>query len=131
MGVTLQSAWAPENDPLGSLLPLPAAWRCDLSDDSLRWAPGVFEIFGIDRGAAVERPDIVELYSEESRAELEMLRSDAIAHCRSFLFEARIRRVDGVWRWMRVTADVEIRGGRATHLYGTKQDITLEKAGLV
>ncbi|NYT40383.1 PAS domain-containing protein [Sphingomonas sp. R-74633] len=111
------------------LAPMPAAWECDLSDDSLRWTPGVFEIFGLAPDAPVRRDDIVAMYSVESQAELARLRSEAIATSGSFTFDAEIRRADGEIRWMRVTADVEVRDGRAVYLYGLKQDITHLKRG--
>jgi PAS domain-containing protein len=105
---------------------LAAAWECDLSDDSLTWTAGVFDLFGIPRGAKVDRREIVGMYCAESRELLERLRAEAIASCGSFTFEARIHRLDGAMRWMRVTADVETQGGRAVRLYGMKQDITDE-----
>ena len=108
--------------------PLAAAWQCDLSDDSLRWTRGVFDLFGIPAGTRLDRRDTVAMYTEESRELLERLRSDAIANRGSFTFEAQIRRLDGELRWMRVTADVACSNGRATHLYGQKQDITAEMA---
>ncbi|MCW3845746.1 PAS domain-containing protein [Sphingomonas sp. LB-2] len=107
---------------------LAAAWRCDLSDDSLSWTAGVFDLFGIPQGERVDRREIVGMYCEESRELLDRLRAEAIATCGSFTFEARIHRRDGEMRWMRVTADVEVKNGRATHLYGMKQDITGEMA---
>lgn len=108
--------------------PLAAAWQCDLADDSLRWTSGVFELFGIAPGTRIDRRETVAMYTAESRELLERLRSDAIANRGSFTFEAQIRRLDGEFRWMRVTADVASRNGRATHLYGQKQDITAEMA---
>jgi len=105
---------------------LAAAWRCDLADDSLTWSAGVFDLFGIEPGNKVDRQDAVAMYCEESRELLEQLRAEAIATCGSFTFEARIRRLDGQMRWMRVTADVAKKDGRAAHLYGMKQDITDE-----
>lgn len=108
---------------------LPAAWRCDLSDDSLTWSAGVFDLFGIPHGARIDRRETVAMYDEESRDLLGRLRSHAIATCGSFTFEARIQRLDGEWRWMRVTADVAASNGRARYLYGMKQDITAEMAG--
>ena len=110
-------------------LALAAAWRCDLADDSLTWTAGVFDLFGIPQGTKIDRREIVEMYAEESRDLLERLRAEAIATCGSFTFEARIHRLDGEMRWMRVTADVAAKGGRATHLYGLKQDITGEMPG--
>lgn len=113
----------PDTSP-AVLAPMPAAWECDLSDDSLRWTPGVFEIFGLAPDQPVRRDDVVAMYSAESQAELKRLRDEAIANCGSFTFDAEIRRADGETRWMRVTADVEARDGRAVYLYGLKQDIT-------
>ena len=107
-------------------LALAAAWRCDLADESLTWTAGVFDLFGIPQGTKIDRREIVEMYAEESRELLDRLRTEAIASCGSFTFEARICRLDGEMRWMRVTADVACQDGRATHLYGMKQDITGE-----
>ena len=123
----LTRQWVTPTDVRSEIvLPLPGAWRCDLADNSLTWSKGVFELFGIPHGARIDRREVVALYADESRELLERLRSDAIANCGSFTFEARIRRADGEWRWMRVTADVVASGGRATHLYGMKQDISAE-----
>lgn len=106
------------------LRPLAAAWECDLSDNSLRWENGVYDLFGIARGERIDRRDTVAMYDEESRALLDRLRTDAIATRGSFTFEARIRRPDGEWRRMLVCADTWCSNGRVTHLYGSKRDIT-------
>ncbi len=105
---------------------LPAAWQCDLADDSLTWDSGVFDLFGLARDTRIERPAAVEMYTDHSRRLLETLRSRAIQTAGSFTFEARIVRPSGEQRRMRVTADTVVAGGRVTHLYGTKQDITDE-----
>ncbi len=115
---------APQEGPR----PLPAAWECDLNGDVLTWAPGVFDLFGLPRGCPIDRRDIVAMYAPESRALLDQRRGRAIATCGSFTFEAEIRRPDGTPRWMRVTADIIVRNGSATHLYGTKLDITAQMA---
>lgn len=104
--------------------PLPASFRCDLGDDSLSWAPGVFDLFGFERGRAVDRREVVALYSEESRELLERLRAHAIATGGSFTFDADIDALDGVSRRIRITADVAMENGRARWLYGLKRDIT-------
>lgn len=126
IGMALNQAHPAEDPAAESLAPLPAAWKCDLANDALSWTPGVFDLFGIPRGTQIERPDIVAMYCEESRELLERLRGEAVANRGSFTFEARITRLDGAVRWMRVTADVACSNGRATHLFGTKQDITIE-----
>ncbi|WP_241230497.1 PAS domain-containing protein [Sphingomonas koreensis] len=110
-------------------MPIQAAWQCDLRDDSLTWSDGVYDLFGLPRGSALEREAIVAMYLPESQAELARLRSAAIAACGSFTFEAQIRRVDGQIRWMRITADVVSENGAARYLYGTKIDVTGEMTG--
>ena len=112
-----------------TLPPIQARWQCDLSDDSLSWTDGVYDLFGLERGIPVTREAILALYSAESREELRRLRAAAIAECGSFTFEAKIRRPDGALRWMRVTADVEVENGVARYLYGTKIDVTEEVLG--
>lgn len=102
------------------------SWECDLSDNSLRWSPGVFALFGLDLDAPIDRRAVLELYESESRRLMEQLRARAIDERGSFTMEAQIRRADGALRWMRLTADVACRNGRATHLYGIKQDISAE-----
>lgn len=111
--------------PLDELaVPLPAAFRCDLRDNSLIWAPGVFDLFGYARGTAPDRREVVELYTGESRELLERLRSEAIATAGSFTFEADIVRLDGTPRRIRITADTQKVAGKTRWLYGLKQDIT-------
>lgn len=115
--------------PTQQLLPIQARWECDLSDDSLSWSDGVYDLFGLERGTPVTRETILAMYSAESREELGRLRTTAIAEHGSFTFEAKIRRPDGQLRWMRVTADVEAENGVARYLYGTKIDVTHEVLG--
>ena len=112
--------------PEEALPTLPARWRCDLNGDRLTWAPDMFDLFGIDRTTKLDRREIVEMYDDESRELLERLRSQAIATAGSFTFEAWIVRPSGERRWMQVAADTLVAGGRVTHLYGTKRDITAE-----
>jgi PAS domain S-box-containing protein len=116
-------------DPQAQVMPIQAAWQCDLRDDSLTWSDGVYDLFGLPRGSPLERDAIVAMYLPESQEELARLRSAAIAACGSFTFEARIRRADGALRWMRITADVVTENGVARHLYGTKIDVTDEMMG--
>lgn len=89
----------------------------------------MYALFGLEPGTPVSRADTVAMYLPESRAELERLRSAAIAELGSFTFEAQIRRADGEVRWMRVTADIVAEDGVARYLYGTKIDVTEEMNG--
>lgn len=67
------------------------------------------------------------MYEEESCEAMERLRSHAIARQGRFSLDAQIVRADGERRWMRLTAATRSAQGRATHLYGIKQDITAER----
>lgn len=104
------------------------AWECDLSDQALSWTSGVFDLFGLPRGSRIDRRDIVEMYSDDSREAMEWLRADAIARGRGFTLDAQICRPDGQRRWMRLTTAVQSQGGRARRIYGLKRDITESRA---
>ena len=41
-------------------------WECDLSDNSLTWSAGVFDIFGLPRGANICRNDTRSLLDLEN-----------------------------------------------------------------
>jgi diguanylate cyclase (GGDEF)-like protein/PAS domain S-box-containing protein len=136
-GPALRSADAGDGDPSGvdrhdlfdraALLAGVGAWQCDLRTGSLTWTAGVFDLFGLPRQASLDRADIVAMYEEESGEAMERLRADAIARQGRFSLDAQIVRADGERRWMRLTAATHSTDGRATHLYGLKQDITAER----
>lgn len=95
-------------------------WECDLSDNSLIWSGGVYDIFGLPRGAQLTRDEAVALYSEESRAKLEQLRAHAIRHRRGFTLDAEIRPAVGPRRWMRLICAPVCDGDRPVRLHGLK-----------
>ncbi len=111
------------------------AWSCDLADSSLLWTAGVYDLFGLPADSRVDRRETVAMYAEESRETMERARAQAIADAGTsgdptrgrFSIDAEIVRTDGARRWMRLTGDVVVEGGRARRLYGLKQDITEEK----
>ena len=108
------------------LIPLPAAWECDLATDAIHWSPGVYDLFGIPRTEPLTRDQVVAMYTPESQALLRAVRDRAVAEGASFTIDVEIRRRDGELRKMRLTADVEFEEGRPVRLYGTKQDVTDE-----
>lgn len=96
-------------------------WECELPANSLSWTTGVYDIFGLPRGARVTRADAVSLYCEESRAVLERLRDYAIEQGAAFILDARIRPATGKSkRWMRIVGAPLEEGGRIAGLYGLK-----------
>ena len=95
-------------------------WECELSDNSLIWSGGVYDIFGLPRGARISRDEAVALYREESRAAMERLRAHAIKHRRGFTLEVEIDPATGGRRWMRLIGAPVCEGGRAVRLHGLK-----------
>ena len=102
-------------------------WQCNLSDNSLIWTNGVYDLFEIPRDTAVTRELTLACYTEESRHRMEAARSDAIARCSDFSLDCEIITTSGKRRWMRLTGAVESRDGVAHRIFGMKQDITEEK----
>ena len=95
-------------------------WECDLSDNSLIWSGGVYDIFGLPRNAKIARDEIVALYREESRAAMERLRAHAIKHRRGFTLDVEINSVTDGRRWMRLIGAPVCEDGRAVRLHGLK-----------
>jgi PAS domain S-box-containing protein len=104
------------------------AWSCDLATEELSWSEGVFDLFGFARNGRIDRREVLSHYGEESRDLLERLRAEAIASCGIFSMDAQIIRADGEERWMRLTGTTRVSNGRPVELYGTKQDITEDRA---
>ena len=95
-------------------------WECDLSDNSLIWSGGVYDIFGLPRNVKISRDEIVALYCEESRAAMERLRAHAIKHRRGFTLDVEINSVTDGRRWMRLIGAPVCEEGRAVRLHGLK-----------
>lgn len=95
-------------------------WECDLSDNSLTWSGGVYDIFGLPREAEISRSGAVGYYCEDSRAKMERLRAHAIKHRRGFTLDIEIRSAIGENRWVRLIAAPICVGGRPVRLQGLK-----------
>lgn len=96
-------------------------WECDLSDDSLIWSGGVYDLFGLQRSSSVTREQAVAHYSEDSRAKLERLRSAAIRRQEGFTLDVEIRAAAvGQVRRMRLIGAPFCEDGLATRLRGLK-----------
>lgn len=103
------------------------AWSCNLSNERLSWTSGIYDIFGLPLDCAVDRRETLEMYTEESRHTLNRLRGHAIATGCPFTLDARIRRPDGEFRWLRIDGEM-IRHANGTRiLHGMKQDVTEDK----
>ena len=95
-------------------------WECDLADDSLIWSGGVYDIFGLARGASVKREEVVSFYREDSRAKMESLRAYSIRHKRGFTVDVELKSAVGENRWMRLIAAPICDKNEVTRLHGLK-----------
>ena len=102
-------------------------WQCNLSDNSLLWTNGVYDLFEIPRNTPVTREIALACYTDASRRQMEAARARAIANCSDFSLDVEIITRTGKHRWMRLTGAVESRDGVAHRIFGMKQDITEEK----
>lgn len=110
-----------------ALLARIGAWECRLDTEELTWTDGVYDLFEIARGEPVKRKAIVELYEEESRRQMELMRAQTIRTGIGAAIEAQIRTARGGLRWMRLSADVISENRRPVRIFGAKQDITRER----
>jgi diguanylate cyclase (GGDEF)-like protein len=102
-------------------------WSCTLPDEQLSWSDGVYDLFELPRGSVVSRAQALKMYTPETRRRMQALRRQAIETLGDFNFDAEIITTTGKRRWMRITATVDGVNGRATRIFGMKQDITEEK----
>ena len=102
-------------------------WQCTLPDQRLHWTDFVYDIFGLQRGSPLTRENTLALYTEASRQELELRRTQAINDRSGFSLDAEIVLSTGEHKWVRLTASVECENGVPVRLFGMKQDITAQK----
>ena len=96
-------------------------WECDLSDDSLSWSGGVFDLFGLPRNASLNRSDILSAYAEHSRAVMERLRGNAIRSGRGFARDVALCTLsDRESRRARLIAAPVSENGKVVRLHGLK-----------
>ncbi len=103
------------------------AWECELETERLTWTPGVHDIFGYPIGNPLRRADIVDLYIDESRRDMELARAEVIRSGRTVTLDAEIRTWRGEKRWMRLSINAAREAGRPVRIFGTKQDITSDR----
>ena len=95
-------------------------WECDLANNKLIWSGGVYDLFGLPRGAEVTREQAVALYSEASRAAMERLRAYAIRHACGFTMDVEILPAVGQRRRIRLIGAPVCDGETILRLHGLK-----------
>lgn len=106
------------------------AWECELETERLTWTPGVHDIFGYPVGNPLRRANIVELYVDESRRNMELARAEVIRSGRPVTLDTEIRTWRGETRWMRLSINALEEGGRPVRIFGSKQDITSDRQAM-
>jgi PAS domain S-box-containing protein len=106
------------------------AWECELETERLTWTAGVHDIFGYPMGNPLRRADIVDLYIDESRRDMELARAEVIRSGRAVTLDAEIRTWRGERRWMRLSINAVREGGRPVRIFGSKQDITSDRQAM-
>lgn len=101
-------------------------WSCDLATEVLTWTDGVYDLFGIQRGAALKRAMSLDVYQSQSRVEMDQRRAAAIASGKGFILDCQLK-TGGRSRWMRLRVGVTYEQGRPVRIFGSKQDVTAEK----
>lgn len=103
------------------------AWSCDLADSRLSWTSGVYDLFGLPAGQALDRRQTLEMYTEASRGLMERLRTRAIAKGGPFTLDAQIMTAGAGLRWIRITGERARRADGTMILHGLKQDVTEDR----
>ncbi|MES2783620.1 MAG: HAMP domain-containing sensor histidine kinase [Pseudomonadota bacterium] len=103
-------------------------WEFDLVTEELIWTDTVYDLFEIPRGTVLQRSDTLKHYDPRSLREMEQLRSEAILRGSGFAMDILIRTAKGADRCIRLTADIEQKDGKSVRIFGTKQDVTAERA---
>lgn len=86
----------------------------------------VAESFGLAPEGPVPLQDMVRLYHPDDRGKLLTLIAQALQDRRGFRCRLRIERRDGQVRMIETIADLRIRDGRVTELFGLSKDVTGE-----
>lgn len=103
-------------------------WEFDLVTEKLVWTDTVYDLFEIPRGTALRRSDTLKFYDKRSLREMEHQRSEAIKRGSGFAMDILIRTAKGADKYIRLTADIEQENGKSVRIFGTKQDVTAERA---
>ncbi|MGD9768567.1 MAG: diguanylate cyclase, partial [Pseudolabrys sp.] len=106
------------------------AWECELETERLTWTPGVYDIFGYPSGNPLRRANIVDLYIDESRRNMELARAAVIRTGRAVTLDTEIRTWRGESRWMRLSINAMEENGRVARIFGFKQDISSDRRAM-
>ncbi|ABF53408.1 sensor domain-containing diguanylate cyclase [Sphingopyxis alaskensis] len=100
-------------------------WRVNLVDWTIYWSDQTYRIHGLEPGTPVDVDYSVRQYLAEDRAAVQRVLEEAVRSGEPFEFHGRILRADGQVRHVKSHGSIERgRGGGATGIFGTVQDVT-------
>lgn len=82
------------------------------------------DFYGLDADTPVPLQDMVRLYHADDRGKLLTLIAQALQDRRGFHCRLRVERRDGQLRMIETFADLRVRDGRVTELFGLSRDVT-------
>jgi PAS domain S-box-containing protein len=104
-------------------------WEIDLGTSKVLWSDMMREIHEIGDETGLDFQTALNFYKdEETRERLVAVVQDAIAIGSVFDIELEIITAKGNARWIRSTGKADLVDGVCTRLYGTAQDITIQKS---
>lgn len=104
-------------------------WDWNIQAGTLHWSDAIFNIFGIDPDqGAVTYENFLNFVHPDDRQKVQEAVEASHASGEAYSTTHRIVRHDGVVRFVHAEGEVELGGdGKAVHMFGTAQDITLLK----
>lgn len=100
-------------------------WKIIFPGTVMMSAP-LAEAYGLVADGPVPLQDMVKLYLAEDRGKLLTLIAQALQDRRGFRCRLRIERRDGQLRMIETIADLRVRDGRVTELFGLSRDVTAQ-----
>ena len=103
-------------------------WEVDLIANQVQWTDITREIHEVASDFIPDIATAINFYKEgESRETIQALVADAIESGKAYNVELQIITAKGNELWVRAIGQAEFEGSKAVRLYGTFQDIDLEK----
>ena len=103
-------------------------WEVDLIADSCTWSPTTYDIYGLSDDYQPAVASWIGFYREgDSRDIMRSVYRDACTSGSPFDIELPVITADGREIWCRTIGHAEFRDGRCARVYGTVQDIDMQK----
>lgn len=103
-------------------------WEIDDRTGKVEWSDNLFRLLDLPHDVAITRDTITSHYTPSSLRRLKRVADEASRNKTGYVFEGAANDQGGGKRWFRQIADVDVEDGVIVRRYGSKQDITEQKA---